>query len=192
MNKFLSLALIMALFVSFAKAQSMTKPVKGDRLFELSAAGINNIGAGLNATRGGLMIRDFISDKKARRIAANLNLQFEAFDSLTINPQFTRPGKRRFNEVSLSYGIENHMKGSNRMSTYWGYASGLKMASTDFIALSGGAFTGFDYYVADGLYIGTEVGYNAVLTIREYNQDAMGLSLPGAAMNGAFRLGYRF
>ena len=138
------------------------------------------------------MVRDFIADNKARRLAANINLQFELFDSLTINTVFSRTGKKRFNEISLSYGIENHMKGSSRMSTYWGYAGGLNMQSTDYIALAGGAFTGFDYYLADGLYIGTEVGYNAKISIREGGESAFGLSIPGAAMNGAFRLGYRF
>ena len=138
------------------------------------------------------MVRQFTADNKARRLAANLDLQFELFDTLVINSAFSRPGQKRFNEISLSYGIENHLKGSKRMSTYWGYAGGLKLASTDFIALSGGAFTGFDYYLADGLYIGSEVGYNAFLTFREYGQNALGFSIPGATINGAFRMGYRF
>jgi len=192
MKKFLSLAFLLALSLGVTKAQTITKPVKGDLLFELSASGINELGVGLNATKGGLMVRQFTADNKARRLAANLDLQFELFDTLVINSAFSRPGKKRFNEISLSYGMENHMKGSKRMSTYWGYAGGLKLASTDYIALSGGAFTGFDYYLADGLYIGSEVGYNAFLTFREYGQNALGFSLPGATINGAFRMGYRF
>jgi len=192
MKKFLSLTFLLALSLGITKAQTITKPVKGDLLFELSASGINELGVGLNATKGGLMIRQFTADNKARRLAANLDLQFELFDTLVINSAFSRPGKKRFNEISLSYGMENHMKGSKRMSTYWGYAGGLKLASTDYIALSGGAFTGFDYYLADGLYIGSEVGYNAFLTFREYGQNALGFSLPGATINGAFRMGYRF
>lgn len=192
MKKFLSLAFLLAFSLGITKAQTITKPVKGDLLFELSASGINELGVGLNATKGGLMVRQFTADNKARRLAANLDLQFELFDTLVINSAFSRPGQKRFNEISLSYGIENHMKGSKRMSTYWGYAGGLKLASTDFIALSGGAFTGFDYYLADGLYIGSEVGYNAFLTFREYGQNALGFSIPGATINGAFRMGYRF
>lgn len=192
MKKFLSLAFLLALSLGVTKAQTITKPVKGDLLFELSASGINELGVGLNATKGGLMVRQFTADNKARRLAANLDLQFELFDTLVINSAFSRPGQKRFNEISLSYGIENHLKGSKRMSTYWGYAGGLKLASTDFIALSGGAFTGFDYYLADGLYIGSEVGYNAFLTFREYGQNALGFSIPGATINGAFRMGYRF
>lgn len=192
MKKFLSLAFLLALSLGVTKAQTITKPVKGDLLFELSASGINELGVGLNATKGGLMVRQFTADNKARRLAANLDLQFELFDTLTITSAFSRPGKKRFNEISLSYGMENHMKGSKRMSTYWGYAGGLKLASTDYIALSGGAFTGFDYYLADGLYIGSEVGYNAFLTFREYGQNALGFSIPGATINGAFRMGYRF
>jgi len=192
MKKFLSLAFLLAFSLGITKAQTITKPVKGDLLFELSASGINELGVGLNATKGGLMVRQFTADNKARRLAANLDLQFELFDTLVINSAFSRPGQKRFNEISLSYGIENHLKGSKRMSTYWGYAGGLKLASTDFIALSGGAFTGFDYYIADGLYIGSEVGYNAFLTFREYGQNALGFSIPGATINGAFRMGYRF
>ena len=192
MKKFLSLAFLLAFPLGITKAQTITKPVKGDLLFELSASGINELGVGLNATKGGLMVRQFTADNKARRLAANLDLQFELFDTLVINSAFSRPGQKRFNEISLSYGIENHLKGSKRMSTYWGYAGGLKLASTDYIALSGGAFTGFDYYLADGLYIGSEVGYNAFLTFREYGQNALGFSIPGATINGAFRMGYRF
>ncbi|MFM8958772.1 MAG: hypothetical protein ACKOKH_00750 [Bacteroidota bacterium] len=192
MKIILSFAFLLALSLGITKAQTITKPVKGDLLFELSASGINELGVGLNATKGGLMIRQFTADNKARRLAANLDLQFELFDTLVINSAFSRPGKKRFNEISLSYGMENHMKGSKRMSTYWGYAGGLKLASTDYIALSGGAFTGFDYYLADGLYIGSEVGYNAFLTFREYGQNALGFSIPGATINGAFRMGYRF
>jgi hypothetical protein len=182
MNKLKLLVLFLALGVGTSLAQSINKPVKGDRLFELSATGINNIGAGLNATAGGIMLRDFTADNKARRMAANLNLILDTDSG----------GSRRFNEISLTYGIENHMKGSKRMSTFWGYAGGINMESFDNISLSGGVFTGFDYYIADGLYLGTEVGYNAVMTLRQGGETTFVLSLPGARMNGALRLGYRF
>ena len=182
MNKLKLIALFLVLGAGVAAAQSVNKPVKGDRLFELSATGINNLSTGLNTTRGGLMIRDFTADNKARRLAANVNFILDTDSG----------GDRRFNEISLAYGIENHMKGSKRMSTYWGYAGGLNMASFDNISLAGGLFTGFDFYIADGLYLGTEVGYNALISLRENDKATFVLSLPGARMNGALRLGYRF
>lgn len=182
MKKLFFLLLLSCLGIVTLQAQSITKPTKGTRLFELSASGLDNLGAGLNTTRGGLMVRDFVSNKRARRIAANLNLTFK-----TDSPEI-----KKFNEISFLYGIENHTKGSSRMSTYWGYAGGLNMASTDNISLTGGVYTGFDFYLADGLYIGTEVGYNALIDLIKGGESAFGLYLPGAAMNGALRLGYRF
>ena len=182
MNKLKLIALFLVLGAGVASAQSVNKPVKGDRLFELSATGINNISTGLNTTRGGVMLRDFTADNKARRMAANINLVLDTDSG----------GDRRFNEISLAYGIENHMKGSKRMSTYWGYAGGLNMQSFDNISLAGGLFTGFDFYIADGLYLGSEVGYNALISVREADKSTFVFSLPGARMNGALRLGYRF
>jgi len=180
MNKFLSIALVMAFCVSLAEAQTISKPVKGDRLFELNASGLDVLS--ISNASGGIMIRDFMADNKVRRIAANLNLIFEADSG----------GSKRLNDISLSYGMENHMKGSKRMSTYWGYSGGIRLQSTDNIGLTGGFFTGFDYYIADGLYLGTEAGYGANLTIRENKESAIALSLPGASMNARIRMGYRF
>jgi len=182
MNKLKLIALFLVLGAGVASAQSVNKPVKGDRLFELSATGINNLSTGLNTTRGGVMLRDFTADNKARRMAANINLVLDTDSG----------GDRRFNEIYLAYGIENHMKGSKRMSTYWGYAGGLNMQSFDNISLAGGLFTGFDFYIADGLYLGSEVGYNALISVREADKSTFVFSLPGARMNGALRLGYRF
>ncbi|MEY4913228.1 MAG: hypothetical protein RL025_1055, partial [Bacteroidota bacterium] len=174
MNKLKLIALFLVLGAGVASAQSVNKPVKGDRLFELSATGINNLSTGLNTTRGGVMLRDFTADNKARRMAANINLVLDTDSG----------GDRRFNEISLAYGIENHMKGSKRMSTYWGYAGGLNMQSFDNISLAGGLFTGFDFYIADGLYLGSEVGYNALISVREADKSTFVFSLPGARMNG--------
>lgn len=92
MNKLKLIALFLVLGAGVAAAQSVNKPVKGDRLFELSATGINNLSTGLNTTRGGLMIRDFTGDNKARRLAANVNFILDTDSG----------GNRRFNEISLA------------------------------------------------------------------------------------------
>jgi hypothetical protein len=154
----------------------ISKPVAGDLLMELRASGLSNLGLGVNQQYGGVMLRHFKSDMRAHRYAANLSLNVNETDDFTVQ------------ELSLNWGMENHMKGSARMSTYWGYDVGLAFLSNfDEIQLQGGLFTGFDFYIADGLYLGAELGYRLGIIF-----DPFEIDMPGAGMNGSLRLGYRF
>jgi len=92
------------------------------------------------------------------------------------------------NELSLNWGIENHMKGSASMSTYWGYDFGIAAISNfDLIGIRAELFSGFDFYNADGLFLRAELGYRPSITI-----DPFELNMPGADMNASIKMGYRF
>jgi hypothetical protein len=161
----------------FAQAQ-ISKPVTGNRLVEMRGAGLANLGSGLNQQYGGAMLRIFKSDVMAHRWAVDMGL---TFDNELEEDKFT------LDNISVNWGMENHMAGSKRMSTYWGYDAGLRAASNfDNIAIQGGVFTGFDYYVADGWYVGTEIGYRLSI-----NLDPFKFQLPGTGMNASLKMGYR-
>lgn len=154
----------------------IAKPMAGNKLMELSANGLANIGSGLNAQNGGIMLRSFKSDMKAMRYAVDLAIHADTAD-------FT------LTRVGLGIGIENHMKGSDRMSTYWGYDAGILATSNfDEIGLRVGLFTGFDFYLADGLYVGSELAYR--LGISDF--DPFTLNLGPAALSASLKMGYRF
>lgn len=178
MKRFLqSLTLTAICFVSLYG--QIMKPVEGNRLMEMRASGLSTLGSGINQQYGGVMLRTFKSDTKAMRLAADFGL---TFDSELEEDKFT------LDFISFHWGMENHLTGSKRMSTYWGYDAGLVAVSNfDQIGLQGGLFTGFDFYVADGLYIGSELGYRLQILI-----DPFAIQLPGTGINASLKLGYRF
>jgi hypothetical protein len=161
----------------YSNAQ-IVKPVAGNKLVELSGSGLANLGSGLNQQYGGAMFRMFKSDMTAHRWAVNMGLSYD--DELP-EDQFN------LNNIMLNWGIENHMTGSARMSTYWGYDAGISaMDNFDVFRIQAGLFTGFDYYIADGLYLGAELGYRLHVQF-----DPFTIDMPGASLNAAFKIGYR-
>ncbi len=176
--KKLTLAILFCAFFMAANASDgtvITKPRGGDMFFELKASGINTISTGLNSTYGGVMVRSFMSENRANRFSADL--------SLFIGEDDTEISYFHFN-----WGLENHMTGSDRMSTYWGFDVGIAaFDSFDYFNLMGGLFTGFDYFIADGLYLGAETGLRLYI-----DSDPLEIVLPGVRMNASFKLGYRF
>ncbi|MBK7233499.1 MAG: hypothetical protein IPH93_14865 [Saprospiraceae bacterium] len=158
-----------------AQAQ-INKPVAGNKLMELSANGLANIGSGLNSQNGGVMLRVFKSDMKAHRWSADLRIDADTSD-------FT------LSRVALGWGVENHMTGSSRMSTYWGYDAAISAtANFDAIGIRIGVFSGFDYYIADGLYLGSELAYR--LGVDSF--DPFTLAIGPAALSASLKMGYRF
>lgn len=161
----------------YSNAQ-IVKPVAGNRLVELRAAGLANLGTGLNEQYGGAMFRMFKSDMTAHRWAVDMGL---SFDDARTGDEFL------LDNIMINWGIENHMTGSARMSTYWGYDAGIS-ASKNFevFGIQAGLFTGFDYYIADGLYLGAELGYRLGIQL-----DPFLFSMPGAGLNAGLKMGYR-
>lgn len=179
---------------SFASAQITTnagtfnKPGEGETAFEFQFMP-NLDGNAMFADRATVMMRQFKSDTKAVRWTASLNVADAGDDSdMTYG-------------VALGYGIENHLAGAERLSTYWGYGGSLGYADggdltddeggvveTDgTFAIGAGVFLGADYYIMPKVYIGLEMGYG--LTLGSGN-DVTNWGLNGG-VNGMMRVGFR-
>mgnify|MGYP001193665724 FL=1 len=88
--------------------------------------------------------------------------------------------------LGLQYGKEKHHDGSDRLATFTGWQAGLLYAddgTDDATVLNGGVFVGANYYIADNLYIGTEISYNLVV-----GEDSTVVS-PG--VNGMLSIGFK-
>ena len=88
--------------------------------------------------------------------------------------------------LGLQYGKEKHHDGSSRLATYTGWQVGLLYADIngdDSTNLGGGLFVGANYYIANNLYIGTEIDYTLAV-----GEDAVAIS-PG--INGMLTLGWK-
>jgi hypothetical protein len=159
-------------------AQAVVKPKERDKLVELRALGLSNVGAGLNGQYGGAMLRDFKSATKANRWAADLAFSYN----------YARISERwKLEKIDFVWGMENHLKGSDRISSYWGYDVGIFTASNfDIIGFRSGLFTGFDVYLMDGLAVGAELGFQLRVGL-----DPISIAFPGSGMNSALKLCYR-
>ena len=88
--------------------------------------------------------------------------------------------------LGLQYGKEKHHDGSDRLATFTGWQAGLLYADVggdDATVLNGGVFVGANYYIADNLYIGTEISYNLVV-----GEDTTAVA-PG--VNGMLSVGFK-
>ena len=155
-------------------AGTFTKPTGGTTIMEVSLTP-NVIGGGifdlpsLNSDLGvvGLKARHFTSENRAYRIGANVSILDSGEDG--DDTEFT---------AALSYGIEHHMKGAERLSTYWGYEANVGFVQsngnyddwdnwsgkTTKMGVGAGVFTGFDYYIMPKVYLGAELGYGIAVT----------------------------
>lgn len=171
------LLLIAHLFFVITVFSQNIKATQGNRLIELKMNGLlSSPELDLNKQYGGLMIRDFITNNNVRRISADF--KFSMGDAFTVS------------DLTLNYGNEKHMKGTDKMSPYWGWDGGIKLKNfadgkLDNLSLNCGLFTGFDYYITDGIYLGAEIGYSLNL---EMNPFSIGSN--GAATRSGLKFGY--
>ncbi|HQA73380.1 hypothetical protein [Flavobacterium sp.] len=199
--------------ISFANAQikteagTFTKPTTGTYVIEASMTP-NVVGGGifslptLNSNLGlvGIKVRKFSSDTKALRMGANLTVVNSGEDD--VDTEFS---------VGASIGIEHHMAGAERLSTYWGYEGnvgyvssngtpeddgfggitpGVKVAK---IGLGASVFTGFDYYIMPKIYLGAEVSYGlAVTNTTPDGGDGVTRIELSPSITPSFRLGWQF
>jgi hypothetical protein len=99
--------------------------------------------------------------------------------------------------VAVGVGIENHMKGAERLSTYWGYEGALMMskdaAKTSSIGVGAQLFTGCDYYIMPNVYLGAEVNFGlGVTSVTPDGGDGVTAISLQPGINPNLRLGWRF
>lgn len=195
-------------------AGTFNKPSAGSTIFELSfTANFAGSGLSLDGTStpsmismpeipGGatFMMRKFDSDTKAKRYFA----RFDYVDS-------GEEGVDADFAIAAGMGIEKHMTGAERLSTYWGYHGIIGYSSTneeftntdefgfeftdsagvDTFSLTGGVFVGADYYFIPNVYFGVELGYglsiNSIDVEDADNVTSIGL---GGSVTGNFRMGF--
>lgn len=88
--------------------------------------------------------------------------------------------------LGLQYGKEKHHEGSSRLATYTGWQAGFlyaDIAGSDSTAFTGGLFIGANYYIANNLYIGTEIDYTLAV-----GEDSTAI---GPGINGMLTLGFK-
>jgi len=119
----------------------------------------------------GLKARKFITENKAVRAMANVSVSNSGVEDA--DTEFT---------VAVGLGLEHHLGGAERFSTYWGYEASVGYVSglgeEDFdefgsplststetkFGLGANIFSGFDYYIVPNLYLGVEVSYGLAVT----------------------------
>lgn len=209
------LSTVVLLAFGFANAQDIktdagtfTKPISGTYIMEatmtpdVTGGGIFSLPS-LNSDLGmlGIKIRKFSSETKAMRLGANLTMLNSGNEGE--DTQFT---------VGLSAGVEHHMKGAERLSTYWGYEGNLGYVSgydmTEYfdefgnsmgytketkIGFGANVFTGFDYYIMPKIYLGAEVSYGlAVTNTKPEGGDGITKIQLAPSITPSFRLGWQF
>ncbi|WP_396143200.1 hypothetical protein [Flavobacterium sp.] len=185
-------------------AGTFTKPKAGTYIMEatmtpdITGGGIFSLPS-LNSDLGmlGIKVRKFSSDTKALRMGANLTIMNSGEDN--VDTEFT---------VGASLGVEHHMKGAERLSTYWGYEANLGYVSSngsldlddDFygvkhtkIGFGASAFTGFDYYIMPKIYLGAEVSYGLAVTNKKPDGGDGVTSIElSPSITPTFRIGWQF
>ena len=181
-KQLLLLSMLFVFATGFAQittdAGTFTKPGAGERAFEMNFTPNLDGNQMFSTSIGTLMMRSFKSDAKATRLAATFNLSDDGSD-----------GSETQIGINLAYGVENHLGGAERLSTYWGYQGIVGYAddgNDDAFSIGGGIFLGADYYIMPKVYIGTEFSYG--LAIASGDDTAWRLS---GGVTGNLRLGFR-
>ncbi len=186
-------------------AGTFTKPVAGTYIIEatmtpnIAGGGIFSLPT-LNSDLGilGVKMRKFSSDTKALRLAANLSVLNSGEDD--VDTEFT---------VAVSAGMEHHMAGAERLSTYWGYEANIGYVAANGevdefgdpigigkntkIGFGANIFTGFDYYIMPKIYLGAEVSYGLAVTNTKPDEgDGVTKIQAAPGITPSFRLGWQF
>lgn len=178
-------------------AGTFTKPTAGSMQVEVTFTP-NLAGAGMFANPNvngvpttGLRLRKFSSDTKAMRYSANLT-----YADTGLKDAAGEKVPAAYN-VAVGIGIENHMKGAERLSTYWGYEGALMLgkdaAKTSSVGVGAQLFTGCDYYIMPNIYLGAEVNFGLnVLSVKPDGGDGVTSINLNPGINPNLRLGWRF
>lgn len=196
---------------SFANAQQIkteagtfTKPLSGTYIMEatmtpnVTGGGIFSL-PNINSDLGllGIKVRKFSSETKALRMGANLSIINSGVDN--VDSEFS---------IGASLGVENHLKGAERLSTYWGYEGNIGYVSSNAevdefgdvlnpkstkFGFGASVFTGFDYYIMPKIYLGAEVSYGlAVTNEKPDGSDGVTSIELAPSITPSFRIGWQF
>ena len=169
-----------------------------DNPFSLEGA-MNVSKEGVSWAAPNLRMRYFIKDNLAVRLTvgregSSVTTTVPASTSTVYNPAdstttvTTIPASEVTTKNSImNFGLaaEYHLPGTDRMSPYFtaGFNTG-KDSRNDFSTFGLNVGAGIDYYVAENIYLGLELGFN-------YNS-ADGTKTSGFAGGSAVRMGWRF
>lgn len=192
--------------LSYANAQQIkneagtfTKPTSGTYIIEatmtpdITGGGIFALPT-LNSDLGmlGIKVRKFSSDSQALRMGANFTIVNTGEED--VDTEFT---------IGASLGVEYHMKGAERLSTYWGYEGNFGLLSSNGtiteprkvtkFGFGANVFTGFDYYIMPKIYLGAEVSYGlAVTNTKPDGGDGYTKIQLAPSITPSFRIGWQF
>lgn len=186
----LTVAAVFAL--SFANAQSYTKPAAGDMQLEVTfTPNLSSSAMFANPTfygteSPGIRLRKFSSSTKAMRFTGHLS-----YNDTGVS------GSESALALAVGVGIENHMKGTDRLSTFWGYEGTILYAKdatkTSTLGLGAQLFTGCDYYIMPNIYLGAEVNFGlSVASVTPDGADGTTAISLKPGINPNLRLGWRF
>ena len=172
------LILLITLFITGATFAQIEKPTDG-KIFEVMFTP-NTLGGnmfslyGTPDLEGHIVMRTFDDATSVTRWKAHFSyLSVDGFDDDDM-------------VLGLFYGKENHHEGTNRLATYTGWEAGLyymDVAGEDTTVFGGGVFVGANYYIANNLYLGTEIGYGVGIGEDVTNLDT--------SVNGVLTLGFK-
>lgn len=214
---------------SFSADTARLKPTRGTFTTQvgISFATLNN-----NVNSLGLNGRYFLKERLALRASLIMGSQkseqhvTEFPDGSGGSGKYTMTFRSNFFMV----GLEKHFKGTRRLSPYLGIEAGYGMGSMKLVGenstgqsfladysesqtrkvsqLNVGAFLGFDYWIADGIYVGIEYSFAGFVTSKIPSSDKTMVSggntthliIPESKANNVttnnalpvFRLGWRF
>jgi outer membrane protein W len=203
MKKIFLIAAAALLIGGTANAQDVFKQQGGEQNIEVQFTPLGGSPIGIN----GIRYRSFSSATRALRAEVFLGFQSSSEVSLGGSEGETElsMGESSF-DISLAAGIENHWAGTDRLSPYWGYVGSLgfgnERATQEYVTnadddveklveSSQGSLTvgvsgvvGFDYYFADNLYLGAEVGFG-IQYMMMFDEN---IETPGSDDDGDFQI----
>lgn len=181
MKKVLFLTAAITLIAGSVSAQY--KPAAGERTLEVNFAPLG----GSPITIGGIKLRSFRSETSALRLGVFLGYGSTTTvtqdENSTLQQVELKDQEGSF-DISIQPGIEKHFAGTERLSPYIGGVLNIGYGMTNKVeeeqvadqkvgttTTKGGslnlglnAVAGFDYYVANKLYLGTEIGFGVAIS----------------------------
>ena len=172
------------------------KPSSDDAKYSLEGLANLNTTDGMSWTAPNLRLRYFVNDNIAARVQFGFGGDGTSVASTPSSESYTYyenpdgSGATGTVDISrsqwnLSLGAEYHLSGTDRMSPY--FTAGFNVGNdtrTEISSFGLNLGAGIDYYVAENIYVGLELGFN-------YNS-ADGTKTSGFAGGSAVRMGWRF